>query len=66
MLAIEVDGESHHSAEAQRRDVIRQGRLEKEGVRFIRIDDQRLKRDIDKVVDEIKTWIVTNDRDFGK
>jgi very-short-patch-repair endonuclease len=66
MLAIEVDGESHHSAEAQRRDVKRQGRLEKEGVRFIRIDDQRLKRDIDKVVDEIKAWIVTNGRDFGK
>ena len=57
MLAIEVDGSSHWSAEAQRRDSTRQQRLESLGVRFLRFDDLRVKRDIDKVLEEIKNWI---------
>ena len=60
MLAIEVDGSSHHSARVQRYDKRRQKRLEKQGVRFLRIDDLRIKQDIGEVVREITAWIIGN------
>jgi len=58
MLAIEIDGDSHDSAHAQRYDKRRQIRLEEWGVRFLRIDDLRIKQDIVKVVEEIREWIM--------
>jgi len=60
MLAIEVDGGYHNSAEAQYYDKHRQKELEQHGVRFLRFDELRMKQDIGKVVEEIKTWIVSH------
>ena len=57
MLAIEVDGGSHNTAEAQEYDRIRQQRLEAVGVKFLRFEDARMRRDIDNVVQEIKAWV---------
>ncbi len=41
MLAIEIDGSSHDSPEAQDQDAERQGRLESLGVRFLRFHRRR-------------------------
>lgn len=57
MLAIEVDGKSHHSAQAKLYDQRRQTRLEEYGVKFLRFDDLRIKRDINNVLDELRRWI---------
>lgn len=57
MLAIEVDGDSHSSDEAKRYDRSRQEQLEAVGVRFLRFDDQKVRNETDKVVEEIKYWI---------
>ena len=58
MLAIEVDGGSHNSVEAQEYDRIRQQRLKALGVKFLRFEDARMKRDIEKVVEEINAWVI--------
>jgi very-short-patch-repair endonuclease len=60
MLVIEVDGDSHASAEAKDYDRRRQLRLEEWGVKFLRFDDSRMKMDILVVVEEIKKWIRDN------
>ena len=52
-LAIEVDGESHYHGDQPEKDRIRQKRLESLGVRFIRIDDIDVKRNINWVVNKI-------------
>lgn len=57
MLAIEVDGGSHNTIEAQEYDRHRQQRLEGLGVKFLRFEDVRMRRDIDNVVQEIKAWV---------
>jgi len=57
MLAIEVDGSSYDSLEAQAYDLNRQIRLEDHRVEFLRFNDEEIKRNINVVVDEIKDWI---------
>ena len=52
-LAIEVDGESHRGAEAYRRDVARQRRLEELGVSFLRFTDEEVKRNLAGIVGTI-------------
>ena len=59
-LAIEVDGNSHHSDEAFEKDKIRQKRLEDLGVKFLRFDDQDVKKQMSAVVKEIEDWIINN------
>lgn len=59
-LAIEVDGTSHDSDEAQQRDVERQARLEAFGVRFLRFRDEAVRHRTDDVVAVIRTWIREN------
>ena len=56
-LAIEVDGKCHDSLLAKRYDAKRQSRLEECGIKFLRFNDARMKGDINKVVEEIRTWI---------
>jgi very-short-patch-repair endonuclease len=56
-LAIEVDGKCHESDLAKQYDAKRQRRLEEYGIMFLRFHDERIKRDINKVVQEIRTWI---------
>ena len=56
-LAIEIDGSSHHSPEAQHRDQERQARFESLRVRFIRFHDTDVQRDINAVCQAIALWI---------
>jgi very-short-patch-repair endonuclease len=60
MLAIEIDGDSHDSEEAFEKDVKRQERLEKLGVRFLRFDDLEVKKDMTNVIRTIENWIERN------
>ncbi len=64
MLAIEIDGDSHHSAEAAAYDAYRQKKLEKGGVVFLRFDDLEVKREMSYVVNEI--FRVVNELKGGK
>ena len=56
-LAIEVDGASHDSPEAQERDQERQARLEAFGIRFLRFQDAEVKQNIDGVCESIRQWL---------
>lgn len=57
MLAIEIDGSSHDSTEAQEADLARQQRLECLGIKFIRIRDEDVKADVNSAYFIIKAWI---------
>ncbi|MEB3233617.1 MAG: endonuclease domain-containing protein [Leptolyngbyaceae bacterium] len=57
MLAIEIDGSSHDSAEAQERDRIRQSRIESFGVQFLRFQDREVLHQTDQVLTAIQQWI---------
>jgi len=59
-LAIEVDGNSHNSDEAFKKDEIRQKRLENLGVKFLRFDDVEVKKDMNNVLRIIEFWIENN------
>lgn len=60
MLAIEIDGSSHDSQQAQQRDRQRQSRLESLGVRFLRFRESEVRNNTDAVVDAIESWIITH------
>ena len=60
-LALEIDGESHDHEDAVADDQIRQQRLESLGVRFLRFDDEDIKKDINSVLEVIKEWIRENE-----
>ena len=57
MLAIEIDGSSHDSPEAQEKDVERQGRLESLGVRFLRFREEEVCDEVEGVLRVIEDWI---------
>lgn len=57
MLALEIDGSSHHPEEQQIKDKARQERLESLGVHFLRFDDLDVKKNIKWVLNEIWRWI---------
>lgn len=57
MLAIEIDGSSHDSQEAQQRDEERQARLESLGVRFLRFREEEVCREIEGVLKVIEDWV---------
>ncbi|MCF6268176.1 MAG: endonuclease domain-containing protein [Melioribacteraceae bacterium] len=54
-LAIEVDGESHYGNETN--DKIRQKKIEKLGVSFLRFDDFEVRYDLENVLLQIEKWI---------
>ena len=56
-LAIEADGESHDTDEARRRDSRRQQEIENEGIRFLRLRDEEILRNTEKVVRKIEERI---------
>lgn len=60
MLALEIDGSSHHPEIQQIKDKVRQERLESLGVHFLRFDDLDVKKNIKWVVNEIYQWIEDN------
>lgn len=57
MLAIEVDGSTHNFDEVYEKDVVRQQKLERMGVNFIRIEDLDVKKDMNNVLNELKSKI---------
>ncbi|NEO95076.1 MAG: endonuclease domain-containing protein [Moorea sp. SIO3G5] len=59
MLAIEIDGSSHDSEEAQERDAERQARLESLGVRFLRFQEEEVCGQVEGVLRVIEGWIMT-------
>jgi len=56
MLAIEIDGDTHYGREEQ--DLFRQKEIEKYEIEFLRFDDLEIKFQMEKVLTEIKKWIV--------
>ena len=60
MLAIEIDGSSHDSEEAQKRDRQRQARLESLGVRFLRFTEHDAKYEVEGVLEVIQAWVLQN------
>jgi very-short-patch-repair endonuclease len=57
MLAIEIDGSSHDSPEAQEKDKIRQQTLEALGVQFLRFSESQARYHPEAVVEIIKQWL---------
>ncbi len=57
MLAIEVDGSIHTTIQLKAKDIERQYHLEQLGVHFIRIADADVKRNMDSVVQFLKSKI---------
>jgi tRNA1Val (adenine37-N6)-methyltransferase len=66
MLAIEIDGSSHYTEEAVKKDAIRQQRLETLGVRFLRFDNDDIKTNINGVIEIIREWINNNPELVGR
>lgn len=66
MLAIEIDGDSHHSEEAKRNDKIRQNKLEQLGISFLRFEDLEVKRDMNLVLGTIRNWILAYEEKYGR
>jgi very-short-patch-repair endonuclease len=58
MLAIEVDGSSHDSEEAQQHDQERQAKLESFGVRFLRFREEAVCGQTAAVIEVIEAWVV--------
>jgi very-short-patch-repair endonuclease len=58
MLAIEIDGSSHHENEEY--DKKREEELKNLGINIIRVTDSRVKNNIEGVVWEIEEWIDKN------
>lgn len=56
-LVIEIDGNSHSSEQARKKDIIRQKYLENLGLTVLRFDDRDVKQDLDGVVRAIESWI---------
>jgi very-short-patch-repair endonuclease len=54
-LAIEIDGGSHF--DKLKDDDLRQDKLEKIGIRFLRFGDIQVKRNMESVIMEIEEWI---------
>jgi very-short-patch-repair endonuclease len=61
MLAIEIDGLSHHSSSEY--DIARQIKLESLGVRFLRFEDDEVFYNVNVVLDKIEKWIIENQND---
>lgn len=58
MLAIEIDGSSHDTDDAQEKDEHRQTELEALGVRFLRFRDEFVKTDPNSVAGKIEKWMM--------
>ena len=61
-LAIELDGSSHETDEAQEKDAARQKRLESLGVKFLRFKESDVRKNMRTVLETIEHWIKTNSR----
>lgn len=59
-LAIEVDGGLHNHPEVSVNDQERQQKIESYGVRFLRFENNEVKKDINSVLQIIENWIRLN------
>ena len=59
-LAIEIDGDSHTYEEIAENDKKRQLRQEELGVRILRFDDLKIKKDMKYVLNGIHDWVTEN------
>ena len=66
MLAIEIDGDSHDSEDAVKKDVFRQNELESLGIQFLRFDDLEIKKEMAAVLEIIENWIIDFEEKNGK
>ena len=57
MLIIEVDGITHHSEEAIKKDDLRQTNLEAAGFTVVRFTDEQVLNDINAVCTFLEDWI---------
>ncbi|WP_370089767.1 endonuclease domain-containing protein [Ekhidna sp.] len=57
-LVIEIDGDSHHHAEAYKADIERQREIEKLGIHFLRFDDLDVKHNMVNVLRTIESFIL--------
>ena len=57
ILAIEIDGKTHHFSEIAEKDIVRQERLESLGVNFIRFSDKEVKQQMDAVIRALQNKI---------
>ena len=57
MLAIEIDGYTHHFEQVFEKDEKRQKELEFLGIKFLRFDDAEVIQDILNVLRGIEAWI---------
>ncbi|MEM8642411.1 MAG: endonuclease domain-containing protein [Cyanobacteria bacterium P01_G01_bin.54] len=57
MLAIEIDGGSHDSQDAQEKDRYRQSRLESLGVHVLRFQDKDVLQNTETILTAIALWI---------
>lgn len=56
-LAIEIDGNSHDSDDAYKKDIERQQNIERLGIRFLRFNDSDVKRNMPHVLSAIERWV---------
>jgi very-short-patch-repair endonuclease len=61
-LAIEIDGGSHETDEAQEKDAARQEHLESLGVKFLRFKESDVRTAMRTVLEIIEHWIRVNSR----
>ncbi len=56
-LAIEIDGLSHDTPEAQIRDVLRERAVRSMDIAFFRVRDEAVNQDVDAVVGDLRAFI---------
>lgn len=57
-LVIEIDGSVHQEDAILLNDIERQAVLEKHDLHFLRFDDALVRRNMDKVLNEINDWVL--------
>jgi len=60
MLAIEIDGASHDSRDAEAKDLERRAIIESFGVSFLRFREEEVVAAPEKIVRKIEGWIAKN------
>lgn len=58
-LIIELDGNVHDRVDVKNNDEIRQRNIEESGIKVIRIKNERILKDLETVLQEIKSHLIT-------
>jgi very-short-patch-repair endonuclease len=64
-LVIEIDGTSHLFQSVETNDIIRQERIDRYGIHFLRFQDLEVKQKIAEVVSMIENWIDNYEDEAG-